>query len=114
MSCEKSGVASTRASGAYLKQPHANIAGNEIMVEFLAKDCDPAGLVKSPKPPKTPKYEKIPKKKNTKPPTLGGAQNTKKIPKNTKMVIFGPLLYFFGIFFVFLGPTLGGGFCIFL
>ena len=36
-------------------------------------------------------------------------ENTKKIPKNTKMVIFGPFSYFFGIFFVFSGANPGWG-----
>ena len=64
---------------------------------------DPACLVKSPKPP-----EKITKKYKI--PHPGSAPKIRrKYRKNTKMVIFGPFSYFFGIFFVFLGPDPGWG-----
>ena len=69
--------------------------------------CDPACLAKSPKPPEPRKYEKNAKKLQNPPPTQGRAP--KKYEKNTKMVIFGPFYYFFGIFFVFLGPDPGWG-----
>ena len=56
------------------------------------------------------KYEKITKKKNTKSPTPGWAPKIRKnYQKNTKMVISGAFLYFFGNFFVFSGPNPGWG-----
>ena len=73
--------------------------------------CDPAGLVKSPKTPETPKYEKI-TKKNTKPPTQGGAPKIrKKYRKNTQKwpKFWANFVFFRYFFFVFLGPHLGWG-----
>ena len=70
-------------------------------VYFGAFVCDPAGLVKSPKTPETPKYEKITKKYKT--PHPGWVpKNTRKIPKKyksgPKMTIFVFFRYFFRIF----------------
>ena len=49
-------------------------------------------------------------KKKCKIPLPGlGPENTKKLPKKYKMVIFGPFLYVFGNFFVFSGPNPGRG-----
>ena len=78
--------------------------------------CDPICLVKSPKPPESPKYEKkkIPAKKRNPPPKVGPqkhAKNTEKYENSHLWAIFVFFRYFFrmGIciffrnFFVFLG-----------
>ena len=66
------------------------------------------GPGKEPQTPSNTKIRKKKKRKKYKTPHRGwGPENTKKYRKNTKIVIFGPLLYFFSIFFVFLGPPPG-------
>ena len=75
--------------------------------------CDPAGLVQITKTTESRKYEKLPKKKyKILLPGLG-PENTKKILKKCKMVIFLYFLYFSVIFSYFRAPTREGGFCIF-
>ena len=84
------------------------------VVQMALQTYDPACLAKSPKPPEPRKDAKKNYEKNSKSPTQGRAPKLrKKYPKNTKMARKWPFSYFLGIFFVFLGPTLGGGFCIF-
>ena len=85
------------------------LAGVSILIDSARADlcCDPAGLVQITKTPESRKYEKITQKYKI--PLFGLGPETKKLQKNTKMVIFGPFLYFFGNFFVFSGPKPGRG-----
>ena len=62
------------------------------------------------KPPKAGNTKKI--RKNYKIPHPGlGPENTKKLPKKCKNGPRMTILYFFGNFSYFRGPTQGGGFC---
>ena len=76
---------------------------------FLA--CDPAGLVKSPKTPETPKKLRKNYEKHTKPPTPGRAPKIrKKYRKNTEVGHF----CIFSVFFRIFGAPPGvGGFVFF-
>ena len=81
---------------------------------FNRKNYDPICLVKSPKPPESPKYEKLTKQKKHKSPhPEPGPKNTKIPQKYENFHLWAIFDFFFGIFFVFLGPDLGRGIRIF-
>ena len=78
--------------------------------ELGLRPCGPATEPQNPRTPKIRKKYKIPH------PGVA-RENPKNVPKKyrngPKIAVFGPFLYFFGIFFSdFREPPLGGGFCI--
>ena len=79
------------------------------VIDYFLWNCDPAGLLQSPKTPEPRKYEK-----NTKSPTPGRPpENTEKIPEKykngPKTAIFRPFFVFLRYFFVFSGGRPGVG-----